>query len=106
MNSALQCLSNTEPLTRYLLKKSSCKDVNPVLTKSRGTLFFEFQALISEMWTEKNSYVNPREVKMSLSWVNGNFAGYDQQDAQEFLSYFIDSLMDETNKVSIKPYEE
>ena len=58
------------------------------------------------MWNLKNNYINPKNVKNALSQVNDSFAGYEQQDSQEFLSFFIDSLMDETNQVYIKPYEE
>ncbi len=36
MNAALQCLSNTEALTTYLLEEESSEEVNPLLTNSRG----------------------------------------------------------------------
>ena len=31
------------------------------------------------------------------------FAGYNQQDAQEFISFLLDELHEDLNKVLIKP---
>ena len=37
---------------------------------------------------------------------NPQFAGYAQQDAQEFLAFLLDSLNEDLNRVKIKPYVE
>ena len=38
--------------------------------------------------------------------VRNMFAGYNQQDAQEFISFLLDELHEDLNKVLIKPYIE
>ena len=35
--------------------------------------------------------------------VRNMFAGYNQQDAQEFISFLLDELHEDLNKVLIKP---
>lgn len=106
MNAALQCMSNTEILTRYLLEKNWSKDINPLLTKSGGTLLCEYYLLLKKIWLFDEDYVSPSGIKKTIVKVSSTFAGYSQQDSQEFLSYFLDVLMDDSNKIFVKLYIE
>lgn len=106
MNAALQCMSNTEILTRYLLEKNWAKDINPVLTRSGGALLCEYYLLLKKIWCYDEDYVSPSGIKKTIVKVSSTFAGYSQQDSQEFLSYFLYVLMDDSNKIFIKPYIE
>lgn len=42
MNAAIQCLSNTEILTKKLLGNEWIDNINPILTKSGGLLLLEY----------------------------------------------------------------
>jgi ubiquitin carboxyl-terminal hydrolase 2 len=44
------------------------------------------------MWSASSRSVNPSEFKMALSSKYRMYSGSTQQDAQEFLRFFLDSL--------------
>lgn len=52
----------------------------------------EFSKLIKEMWTNNVHSVTPMELKRSFSAKHRMYSDYNQQDAQEFLRFFLDSL--------------
>lgn len=54
--------------------------------------FVEFSKLIKEMWTNNVHSVTPMELKRSFSAKHRMYSDYNQQDAQEFLRFFLDSL--------------
>ena len=45
----------------------------------------------------------PSELKMSLARKHAQFRSSQQQDAQEFLRCFLESLNEETNRITQKP---
>lgn len=64
MNAALQCLSNTEPLTTYFLKNQHKEELNrdnPLGMK--GTLAEQYGVLIKSMWSGNHGYVAPKNLK-------------------------------------------
>lgn len=97
MNAVLQCLSNTEKLTRYLLQDEWVENINPIMTKSGGRLIIEYHQLLNEMWCKEQEFCSPDQIKKTIGRVNKQFTGYSQHDAQEFLSYFLDTLCEEVN---------
>lgn len=52
----------------------------------------EFAKLIREMWTSNVNSVTPSELKRAFSSKHRMYSDYNQQDAQEFLRFFLDSL--------------
>ena len=55
MNSALQCLSNAWPLTKYFLEKHFTSEINfnnPLGTN--GVLLFHYSKLLNELWNKEN----------------------------------------------------
>ncbi|XP_058835833.1 ubiquitin carboxyl-terminal hydrolase 2 isoform X4 [Topomyia yanbarensis] len=97
MNSVIQCLSHTRELTNFLRTQSAVE---------RGTvkdhkILAEYIKLIKDMWNGINRSVNPSELKYAFSSKHRMYSGSAQQDAQEFLRFFIDSLHSALN-VSIK----
>jgi ubiquitin carboxyl-terminal hydrolase 4/11/15 len=109
MNSTLQCLSHTDPLRRYFLSgeyKGDLNRDNPLGTG--GELATQFAELLEEMWTSRSSYgaVYPRNFKYALGKHAEQFLGYDQHDSQEFATYLLDALHEDTNRVTKKPYIE
>lgn len=87
MNSVIQCLSHTADLTRFLKTKIDCRSI----TKDQRILA-EFAKLIRDMWQPNTRTVIPSELKSAFSSKHRMYSGYAQQDAQEFLRFFLDSL--------------
>ncbi|KAL7742701.1 hypothetical protein ACLKA6_013045 [Drosophila palustris] len=89
MNSVIQCLSHTTELTRFLRTHHT----NTRSTNSKDQqILHEFAKLIQEMWTTNVHSVTPMELKRAFSTKHRMYSDYNQQDAQEFLRFFLDSL--------------
>jgi ubiquitin carboxyl-terminal hydrolase 4/11/15 len=130
MNSALQCLSNTVPLTEYFLTntyKSESRHSSFVIIHSfihsflhsdeinkgnplgmKGRIAEEYAALVKQMWTPSSapSCVAPRNFKMAIGKFAPQFSGYSQHDSQELLAFLLDGLHEDLNRVLKKPYIE
>ena len=52
------------------------------------------------------SVVAPRAFKRTIGTFHHQFAGWKQQDAQEFLSMFLAGLSEDVNRTLVKPYNE
>ena len=105
MNTGIQCLSNCELLTKYFLldyyKEYINKD-NPI--GSQGEIVEKYSQLIHHIWYGNEECVSPIQFKNSFGKVYTAFRGSNQQDSQEFISYLLDSLHEDLNKVKNKPY--
>jgi len=107
MNSALQCLSNVPPLTDYFKSekyKSELNRHNPL--GMGGRLAEEYAHLIKTLWSGQHSSMAPRDFKMSVSQFAPRFSGYQQHDSQELVSFLIDGLHEDLNRITNKPYIE
>jgi ubiquitin carboxyl-terminal hydrolase 4/11 len=58
---------------------------------------------MKEMWSGKHSVIAPRDFKNTIGQFQPSFAGYSQQDAQEFLSYLVDGIHEDLNRIIKKP---
>lgn len=110
MNSALQCLSNTPPLTKYFLKGSWEKELNPENPLGmKGEVAAAYADLIMKLWQpspQRPSSVAPRQFKSTIGRFNSMFSGYSQQDSQELLGFLVDGLHEDLNRIKKKPYIE
>ncbi|XP_078369197.1 ubiquitin carboxyl-terminal hydrolase 4-like [Oculina patagonica] len=107
MNSALQCLSNSVPLTEYFLAgnyKDELNRSNPL--GMRGEIANAYAGLLNQIWNEHYSSVAPRQFKMQVGRFAPQFSGYQQQDSQELLAFLLDGLHEDLNRVKKKPYVE
>lgn len=107
MNSALQCLSNTGPLTEYFLKDEYEAEINrdnPLGMK--GEIAEAYAELIKQMWSGRDTHVAPRMFKTQVGRFAPQFSGYQQQDSQELLAFILDGLHEDLNRVKKKPYLE
>ncbi|XP_006053313.3 ubiquitin carboxyl-terminal hydrolase 4 isoform X2 [Bubalus bubalis] len=107
MNSALQCLSNTAPLTDYFLKDEYEAEINrdnPLGMK--GEIAEAYAELIKQMWSGRDAHVAPRMFKTQVGRFAPQFSGYQQQDSQELLAFLLDGLHEDLNRVKKKPYLE
>ena len=107
MNTGLQCLSNCELLTKYFLGdyyKEFINTENPI--GSKGEIVEKYSQLIHHLWLGDNEYVSPIQFKRAFGKQYNAFNNYAQQDTQEFISYLLDVLHEDLNKVKSKPYIE
>ncbi|NXD79917.1 UBP4 hydrolase, partial [Halcyon senegalensis] len=107
MNSALQCLSNTPPLTDYFLEdkyEAEINQNNPL--GMRGEIAEAYADLIKQIWSGRQSHVAPRMFKTQVGRFAPQFSGYQQQDSQELLAFLLDGLHEDLNRVKKKPYLE
>ena len=105
MNSVLQCLSNTEDLTKYFLQKIFEQEKNNLCYSNRS-LVSEYHKIINNLWLgpKNSSSLNISNFKLILGSKNKQFKDYSQQDAFEFLSYLLNYFNDELNRIINKPY--
>ncbi len=107
LNSSLQCLSATIPLTDYFLAyqyKQEINQNNPLGTG--GKLVVEYAELVKSIWLGNNSVVRPQAFKNQLERFAPQFRGFRQHDSQEFLAYLLDGIHEDLNRIEKKPYIE
>ncbi|KAJ3268581.1 Ubiquitin carboxyl-terminal hydrolase 15 [Terramyces sp. JEL0728] len=106
MNSALQCLTNTTPLTKFFLTgewESQVNEDNPLGMK--GQIPRAYADLVHNMWGPNQSYP-PRLFKRTIGERNPTFVGYGQQDSHELLQSLLDGLHEDLNRIKKKEYVE
>ncbi|KAK5174694.1 uncharacterized protein LTR77_001776 [Saxophila tyrrhenica] len=108
MNSALQCIRSVEELAVYFLSNAYKKDINASNPLGHGgTMAKVYANLLGQMYGDNTSgSVAPKAFKGALGNVAPMFSGYGQQDSQEFLSFLVDALHEDLNRVLKKPYNE
>ncbi|XP_067629815.1 ubiquitin carboxyl-terminal hydrolase 20 [Eurosta solidaginis] len=105
MNSALQALSNVQPMTHYFL---NCSDlVEHILEQSSNRnkvgLAKSYQRLMHDIWCRNDvgkDYIAPRGILYGIRSVHPMFRGFQQHDTQEFLRCFMDQLHEELKENS------
>ncbi|CAK78771.1 unnamed protein product (macronuclear) [Paramecium tetraurelia] len=105
MNSSLQCLSNVTELTEYMIYNTFLQDLNeknPLGTG--GRLACNYAELLKELYESTSTSVAPWNVKKIIGQQAPQFNGYSQQDSQELLSYLLDGLHEDLNRIKKKPY--
>nr|XP_029712263.1 ubiquitin carboxyl-terminal hydrolase 20 isoform X1 [Aedes albopictus]XP_029712264.1 ubiquitin carboxyl-terminal hydrolase 20 isoform X1 [Aedes albopictus]XP_029712265.1 ubiquitin carboxyl-terminal hydrolase 20 isoform X1 [Aedes albopictus]XP_029712266.1 ubiquitin carboxyl-terminal hydrolase 20 isoform X1 [Aedes albopictus]XP_029712267.1 ubiquitin carboxyl-terminal hydrolase 20 isoform X1 [Aedes albopictus] len=107
MNSAIQALSNSPPLTGYFLDCGSIIETDLLgnQTVSKPGLAKHYHKLIKEMWCKNRRYVVPSGILYGIRIVHPMFRGYQQHDTQEFLRCFMDQLHEELKEVTQPPPE-
>ena len=108
INSVLQCLSNTIDLTKYFLKEYYKKEINTGnYFGSKGELSEEYYKLINKMWMGHKSEYNPKDFILKFCSVNKTFINQErEQDASQFLSFLLDKLHEDLNRITNKKYLE
>jgi ubiquitin C-terminal hydrolase len=76
----------------------SAKKINGCSSSSNGL----------SSYTSSSSYqsISPREFKSIVGRFNSLFLGYGQQDSQELLTFLLDALHEDLNRVKVKPFDE
>lgn len=117
LNSSLQCLSATIPLTDYFLGYDYRSEINQHnVLGTGGKLATAYAELMKELWLQAapvSGYtkisarvVKPTRFKSSLESFAPQFLGTSQHDAQELLSFLLDGIHEDLNRIPKKPYIE
>ena len=117
MNTAIQCLSHTNPLTWYLVRDiNDSPELEPKTYKPKSSkplyfrdlhehpdkvldetiLLHEWYRLLRGIW-KKNGIVEPKSFHLAVQQLaikknNSQFGGHGQNDVHEFLVFLIDNL--------------
>lgn len=108
MNSALQCIRSVEELARYFLSGSYKPEINTQNPLGHGgAMAKQYALLLQNMYGDNaGGSVSPSNFKKTLGGIQPLFSGYQQQDSQEFLSFLVDALHEDLNRIMKKPYNE
>jgi ubiquitin carboxyl-terminal hydrolase 8 len=107
MNSIVQCLNATTPLSSYFISGTYIKDVNldnPLGMK--GEIAEEFGFVIKSLWSGQYRSIAPYDFKLTISQFAPQFSGSQQQDSQELMAFLLDGLHEDLNRVIVKSYVE
>ncbi|KAK7205143.1 hypothetical protein BZA70DRAFT_295619 [Myxozyma melibiosi] len=98
MNSVIQCLAGTSLLARIFLNGTYRKQIN-MQNKlgTQGVLAKAFGDLVAALYSDQCTFLVPTTMKDVTGRLRPEFAGSDQQDAQEFLTFLLDSLHEDLN---------
>ncbi|CAN3353230.1 ubiquitin carboxyl-terminal hydrolase 12 [Diutina catenulata] len=108
MNSALQCLLHVPEMCRYFLFDAYLRELNPSNPLGyHGQVAEAFGSLLKQTYdVTTSSAIAPREFKSTIGRFSSMFSGYMQQDSQELLSWLLDALHEDLNRILDKPYSE
>ncbi|KAK4503258.1 hypothetical protein PRZ48_006686 [Zasmidium cellare] len=108
MNSALQCIRSVEELALYFLSnkyKPEINNDNPL--GHHGAMANAYAGVLRGIYEQNSgSSFSPNQFKKTLGSLQPLFSGYGQQDSQEFLSFLVDALHEDLNRIQKKPYIE
>uniref|UniRef100_A0A673Y7S3 Ubiquitin carboxyl-terminal hydrolase 32 n=1 Tax=Salmo trutta TaxID=8032 RepID=A0A673Y7S3_SALTR len=107
MNSSIQCVSNTTPLTDYFISGRHLYELNrtnPI--GMRGHMAKCYGDLLMELWSGTQKNVAPLKLRWTIAKYAPRFNGFQQQDSQELLAFLLDGLHEDLNRVHEKPYVE
>jgi ubiquitin C-terminal hydrolase len=104
MNSILQCMSNTPLLTSYFIGDRYVSEINRSNPLGwQGRVAEEYAKLIKNMWSDKLVVASSMKFKQVIGEFAPRFSGYEQQDSSELLSFLLDGLHEDLNRVFEKP---
>ena len=105
MNTAIQCLSNCLELRNYFLFGDPHKDINTNnVLGYKGLVAYGYEVLINKLWLDPEKSLDILKFKKVMGICNDRFKGMNQQDTHEFVTFLIDSLHEDLNRVKNKIY--
>ncbi len=106
MNAALQCLLATPVFSKpyfggNLYRKELCLE-NPI--GFGGRIAWEYGNMVHSIMSANSDVFVPVSQKAQIAACNPDFAGFRQHDSQELLTWLLDALHEDLNRVVTKPY--
>lgn len=108
LNASIQALVHSDIFAEYFATNTFLKDLNLENKHGyKGRLALVFGKVTHELWMARNhKYIAPRAFYREICQLNDQYAGNEQHDAHEFLSFLLDGLSEDLNAVHVKPYLE
>ncbi|KAK2708164.1 hypothetical protein QYM36_013927, partial [Artemia franciscana] len=107
MNSALQCVSNTKPLTEYFTERNYMKELNRTNPLGmKGQMALSYGQLVKNLWDGLSKNISPGVLRDTIYKYAPRFGDCQQHDAQELLAFLLDGLHEDLNRITEKPYVE
>lgn len=107
LNSALQVLFNTKPLTEYFRQNIHLFELNTNNKMgTKGHLAIRYAELLKEIQSSQARSIAPLKFRGCVGKYAQQFNGGGQHDSQEFLDWLLDNLHEDLNRVTEKPYIE
>ena len=104
-----QCMMHVAPMTRYFLSDRYSADVNTKnILGTGGKVANAYAAVLKELWMGSHQYdnVSPTSLKRAIELFAPQFSGASQQDSAELITYLLDALHEDLNRVKNPPYVE
>ncbi|KAF7356423.1 Ubiquitin carboxyl-terminal hydrolase 4 [Mycena venus] len=104
MNAPIQCLSATLPFAQFFANgrwKTAVNTLNPM--GSKGLLSGAFAQLVRTMWSGDLPYIIPIDFRKAVCHLNSQYNGSNQHDSQEFLSFLLDGIHEDLNRLLVQP---
>ncbi|XP_068168451.1 ubiquitin carboxyl-terminal hydrolase 42-like [Antennarius striatus] len=92
MNSTLQCLTYTPPLTNFLMTREHSSECNS--PKDKFCMMCTLEKHIVKAFSNSGKAIYPIDVLWKLPYIGGHFGFLHQEDAHEFLQATINALQD------------
>ncbi|KAJ2304159.1 ubiquitin-specific protease doa4, partial [Coemansia sp. RSA 2706] len=102
MNSVIQCLIGTKPLTRYFMRGEWKKDLIKT-NQAQADVVMEFSKVVESMWQGQYSSISPKDFRIAIASCSEQFKGNGQEDAHEFASFLLDTLHEMLNRMHPRP---
>lgn len=107
MNAAVQCISNTQPLTLYFKTEAYLFELN---TSNRdgmkGHIARRYGELVTDLWSGTAKSIAPLKLRWTIAKYSLRFNDFQQHDSQELLAFLLDGLHEDLNRVQQKKYVE
>ncbi|KAK0239282.1 ubiquitin carboxyl-terminal hydrolase 4 [Armillaria nabsnona] len=104
MNAPIQCLSATVPFARFFTDGRWKHDINKYnKLGTNGKLSGAFAKVLYDMWGQDLPYLTPMDFRRTIAQLQSQYAGTEQHDSQEFLSFLLDGIHEDLNRVTLKP---
>jgi len=100
LNSVIQCLLHCDPIRDYFVKGRYKSEVNS-RSKTKGKCADATSSLFEDLLNGRTS--SPSSVKSAVNRFSNLFRGTSQEDAQEFLRWYLEALHEDVQKVTSKP---
>ena len=105
MNASLQCFFAIKELTNYFFNYFKEDHLNKDnILGTRGVLTIAYiNLLLNINNTTNNKYFSPETFKIILGLCSKKYEGNEQEDAHEFITYLLDMMHEDLNRVINKP---
>ncbi|KAL0238287.1 hypothetical protein GEMRC1_012760 [Eukaryota sp. GEM-RC1] len=102
MNSIIQSISHCVDLTEFVLSDEFKRDLNKNNSNgSKGKIALAWRETVQNLWNGKASVYTPTKLKHEVEMMASQLL--KQHDSQEFLSFLLDNLQKDLNRVRQMP---